>query len=548
MNNSLKITLAQINSTVGDLNGNCCRILDIWEKHDKQSDLVVFPELYLCGYPPEDLVLNQSFLKEIEQTIQHICKETEHFQSAALIPAPWCENDAIYNAAILIEHGKVVQIIKKCKLPNNYVFDEKRIFNANTTPTITNFRNHKLGIMICEDIWHRDTAHHMQEQGAQSLIVINASPFHIQQHEERTKALHNRIDETSLPVIYLNLIGGQDELVFDGGSQVINSDKETLYQSPFFTEDVFTLSLENGEINCAQPHIPDLPSEHQRLYQAATLGLKDYVQKNGFDNVLIGLSGGIDSALTAAIAVDALGKDHVRCIMLPSEFTSQDSLDDAQECAKNLGAPYDVIKITDAVNTFEKLIPDLSGLAHENTQSRIRGAILMALSNAHGEMLITTGNKSEMAVGYCTLYGDMNGAYNPLKDLYKTQVYALSKWRNIQNQVIPTRILTKAPSAELRPDQKDEDSLPPYDLLDDILFLLIECDNIDWDQAPDDLQKIKMRCQKHPDDIKRIAQLLKITEYKRFQAPPGTRVSFRAFGRDRRYPMTNGYINKIEKK
>ncbi len=547
MSDSIKITLAQINSTVGDLDDNCHKMLDVWKENDERSNLIIFPELFLCGYPPEDLVLNRAFIKEVEHRVHSLCKKTQDLQSAALIPAPWQENGQTYNAAILIEHGNIVQIIKKYKLPNDYVFDEDRIFVPTPRPEITDFHTHKLGIMICEDIWHKETAQQMKEQGAQTLIVINASPFHAEQHNNRRAILHKRIEEVSLPVIYLNLVGGQDELIFDGGSMVIDANKNTLYQAPFFQNDITTISLRGGNIVCPQTEEVSTLSEAQALYEAVKTGLRDYVQKNGFNKVLIGLSGGIDSALTAAIAVDALGNEHVRCVMLPSEFTSQDSLDDAQQCAENLRVPYEIIKISNTVQSLEKAIPNLSGVAHENTQSRVRGTILMALSNTHGEMLITTGNKSEMAVGYCTLYGDMNGGYNPLKDLYKTQVYALSEWRNTQGRAIPERILTKAPSAELRPDQTDQDSLPPYDLLDDILYLLIECDNVDWDTAPEELQRLKTRCTEHPDDVRHIAKLLKITEYKRFQAPPGARLSFRAFGRDRRYPMTNGFINKIEK-
>ncbi len=550
MNDDLRITLAQLNPTVGDIDGNAKQILDVWKEYDAISDLVIFPELFLCGYPPEDLVLNSAFVVDcLEQKLEHICMQSKDHNSAALIPTIWRENNNIYNAALLIEGGEIKNMIYKHKLPNNYVFDEPRTFASGPLPMPVLFHGHKLGIMICEDVWHNEVPEHLKKCGAEILIAINASPFQTYQFGERRSVAIEAVSETKLDLIYLNIVGGQDELVFDGRSFIMSKDRAIIYTSPAFENDIIkvTIGKDKSIKLCDNIDSEPKPTSDELIYKALITGVRDYVHKNGFSDVLIGLSGGIDSALCAAIAVDALGSEHVRCIMLPSEFTSQESLDDAKECADLLGVKYEIIEIKQAISTFENIIPDLGGLAHENTQSRIRGTTLMALSNISGAMLLTTGNKSEMAVGYCTLYGDMNGGFNPLKDVYKTDIYKLAKWLNTQNNVIPERIITKEPSAELRDNQKDQDSLPPYDLLDDILRLLIEYDNVNWESAPKVLQTMRDKCLKHPHEIEKISSLLKNSEYKRFQAPPGTRISYRSFGRDRRYPLTNSFINKIEK-
>ncbi len=549
MNDDLRITLAQLNPTVGDIDGNAKQILDVWKEYDAISDLVIFPELFLCGYPPEDLVLNSAFVDCLEQQLDHICIQSKYYNSAALIPTIWRENSKIYNAALIIEDGKIINIILKHKLPNNYVFDEPRIFASGPLPKPVLFHGHKLGIMICEDVWHNVVPEHLKKCGAEILIAINASPFHTYQFDERRSVAIEAVSETKLDLIYLNIVGGQDGLVFDGRSFIMSKDRAIIYTSRAFENDIIKVTIGKDKSIKLFDNIDSepKPTSDELIYKALVTGVRDYVHKNGFSDVLIGLSGGIDSALCAAIAVNALGSNHVRCIMLPSEFTSQESLDDAKECADLLSVKYEIIEIKQAISNFENIIPDLGGLAHENTQSRIRGTILMALSNISGAMLLTTGNKSEMAVGYCTLYGDMNGGFNPLKDVYKTDIYKLAKWLNTQNNVIPERIITKEPSAELRDNQKDQDSLPPYDLLDDILRLLIEYDNVNWESAPKVLQTMRDKCLKHPNEIKKISSLLKNSEYKRFQAPPGTRISYRSFGRDRRYPLTNSFINKIEK-
>ncbi len=536
---TIKITLAQLNPTVGDINGNAKKITDLWDASD--SDLIIFPELFLCGYPPEDLSNNAVFISALNNKITELQNHSKNYSAAAIIPTIWLENEEIYNAALLIENGEVKHIFKKHHLPNYSVFDEVRNYKSAPLPEPINFKGHKLGIMICEDMWYPDLPSHLHEKGAEVLISINASPYHTTKHERRHAVAQKCVTQTQTPLIYLNMVGGQDELVFDGRSFILDSKGNTLIDGAPFTDEITELEINKSNIEVLEQKPSNASLFDNEIYNALVIGTRDYVRKNGFSRVLLGLSGGIDSATVAAIAVDALGKDNVHCVMMPSDFTSKESLEDAKECAENLGVKYDINSIKYAQQSFESLLPNLKGLAHENTQSRIRGTLLMALSNLTGAMLLTTGNKSEMAVGYCTIYGDMNGGYNPIKDVYKTKVYELAKWRNTVSKAIPERIITKAPSAELRPDQTDQDSLPSYDLLDDILFALIECDDTD---CPDDLYQ---RIKDHPDTIKHVAHLLKINEYKRYQAAPGVRISTKAFGRDRRYPMTNHFTNTVEK-
>ncbi|MFK7839947.1 MAG: NAD+ synthase [Bdellovibrionales bacterium] len=544
----LSLTLAQINPTLGDVAGNSRIIFDVWQNLEQdgevlatsQAALCVFPELALTGYPPEDLILNANFINKIEADVESLCQKSKSFMTAALITCPWRIDGHVYNAALLIYDGVIQSVTAKHHLPNYGVFDEKRVFKAGPLPNVIDFKGVKLGVMICEDMWHSDVALHLKNQGADILIVPNGSPWRIGKEAVRFDHAYKRVQETGLALVYINQVGGQDELIFDGGSFVMNPDgRIASANAPFFESfDIFDFIKNDDDILTLKGKTSSPPetTDHQsmsHLYDALVLGLKNYVIKNGFSQVVLGLSGGIDSALCAAIAVDALGKENVRCVMLPSPFTSQDSLDDAKTCANALGASYEIFEIHDAMKAFEGIIPDLDGIAHENMQSRCRGVILMALSNQSGAMLLTTGNKSEMAVGYATLYGDMNGGFNPLKDVYKMQVYALAEARNtLYGDVIPDRILTKAPSAELREDQTDQDSLPEYDVLDDILKGLIENE--------DSLEDIAARGH-DLETIKKIAHLLRINEYKRYQAPPGTKVTTRAFGRDRRYPMTNKY-------
>lgn len=555
MPHSLRMTAVQMNATVGDLRGNADEMLLHWREHDEVCDLVIFPELALCGYPPEDLVRNTMFQRCVREEIKRLCDEAQSLSSAALVPTIWCEDDRVFNTVLLIEHGEIQHVFKKRALPNYGVFDEPRVFDAGDMPEPYAFRGVNLGILICEDIWTADIPKHLKAQGAEFLIAINGSPYFRNKDRVREDVVSRVVQDTGLATLYLNLIGGQDELVFDGQSFFMDRDGVITHRCAAYVADVMHCDIAghaDEQFYTVRTRLSpdDKPSQDRLVFDALVTGTRDYVHKNGFRTVLIGLSGGVDSALVAAIAVAAFGAENVHCVMLPSAFTSEDSLSDAKQCAQNLGVQYDIIPIIDAVKTFESTIPNLAGVAHENTQSRIRGTILMGLSNMTGAMVLTTGNKSEMAVGYCTLYGDMNGGFNPLKDVYKTDVFALCHWYNTHyERQIPENIITKPPTAELRGDQKDEDSLPPYDVLDDILRMLIEYDADDAGLCATDRDSyahLSKRCRDYDaDEVKRVAKLLKISEYKRFQAAPGVRVTSRGFGRDRRYPMTNGFVNII---
>lgn len=520
------ITLAQLNPTVGDLDGNFNKICDVWNEHT-DSDLIVFSEMILTGYPSDDLVLKPSFIDEVEEKIKLLINESKNKTPYLLIGTPWRHKGKLFNAALVIGDGKIQHEVFKYNLPNMGVFDEKRYFSyGGDLPDIYTYKKTKIGIVICEDLWSPTVATHLKNQGAEILISIHGSPFHCNKVDRRLTQAHARIHETNLPLIYVNQVGAQDDLIFDGQSFVMDKDTNITHQLPAFKEAITSANEQT---------ITEEPTLEETLYKAVTLGLRDYIQKNGFGGVLVGLSGGIDSALSAAIAVDAIGASNVHCIMMPSPYTSQDSLDDATECAKLLGVQLDTISIHDGMTAFDKMLKDYTNkssgnITFENIQSRLRGMTLMALSNESGKMVLSTGNKSEMAVGYATLYGDMCGGYNAIKDLYKGQVYALSKWRNTQNCVIPERIITKAPTAELKPDQTDQDSLPPYEILDAILECLIEKD-MDVADIPHD-----------KDTVLKISRMLDKAEYKRRQAPPGPKVTPKAFGRDRRYPITNGFL------
>ena len=534
MPKTLTLTLAQLNPTVGDLPGNAAKILDVWK--NTESDLLVFAEMALCGYPPEDLVLKPAFIESLATHVRKLCAQSKDFEAAALISTPWMMGDEIHNALHLIENGEIKHTQSKHHLPNYGVFDEQRIFSEGPLPEPVEFRGHKLGIMICEDMWFPNVARHLKQGGAEILIAPHASPFDTNKDDVRRDIAHARTQETNLPLILVNQVGGQDELVFDGASFVMDTNGDVIFQAAEFEEDLYNITFTGGEFTC--PDSIDQYSDEEELYQALVLGLRDYIHKNGFPGVLLGLSGGIDSALSAVIAVDALGADKVQCIMMPSPFTSQDSLDDAAALAENLGCAYETIGIEKAMDAFEDTIPDLKNTAHENMQSRTRGLILMALSNSSGKMVLSTGNKSEMAVGYATLYGDMCGGFNALKDLYKGQVYALSNWRNRDGEVIPERIITKAPTAELKDNQTDQDTLPEYDVLDDILECLIE----------HEMSTAEIIKRGHDEaTVTRVWKMLDRAEYKRRQAPPGVKITSRAFGRDRRYPITNHFGKQVEK-
>ncbi|MEQ8746856.1 NAD+ synthase [Pyruvatibacter sp.] len=549
MTDRLKISLAQLNPIVGHVEGNIARARDARAAAARDgADLIVFTELYVSGYPPEDLVLKPAFQKAAREVLDAFAADTSDGGPAVLIGVPLSEGGLLYNSVALLDGGKVAEIRHKQMLPNYGVFDEMRVFASGPDPKPIMFRGVSLGVPVCEDIWHEHVVAGLAAQGAELLIVPNGSPFEATKHGARMSHVRARVGETGLPLIYVNQVGGQDELVFDGASFVVNADVTVPLNMPAFADAQVTThwTRNDGGWTCAVGDRSPDPDGLEAIYMACVLGLRDYVTKNRFPGVVLGLSGGIDSAICAAMAADALGPDKVRCVMLPSKYTSQESLDDAQECAKLIGTRLDTVSIGDSVEAIETaLAPLFEGqkpdITEENIQSRARGLLLMALSNKFGDMVVTTGNKSEMSVGYATLYGDMNGGFNPIKDLYKMQVFALCEWRNQhfpagargpEGRVIPQRIISKPPSAELREDQKDEDSLPPYPVLDDILEGLIE-----HERSADEL----VARGHDPAVVKRIEHLLYIAEYKRRQSAPGVKIGLKNFGRDRRYPITNGF-------
>ncbi len=550
MTDRLTITLAQLNPVVGAITANIDKVRDARRKAAADNaDLILCSELVVSGYPPEDLVLKPFFLDKVEAAVNEFAAETADGGPAVLLTAPWRNNGETYNAALLLEDGKIAATRFKHDLPNYGVFDEVRVFEAGPMPGPMDFKGVRIGVPICEDIWTPDVPECLEESGAEILLVPNGSPYDIEKNDQRLQHAIARVSETGMPMVYVDQVGGQDELVFDGGSFVINADHSLAVQAPDWQEAVLTTEWRRGVdgVWVCEGGVSEKPSEGLKsIYQAMTLGLRDYVEKNGFPGVLIGLSGGVDSAITAAVAVDALGPDRVRCVMMPSPYTSQESLEDAAEAAKLMGVHLDDVGIQPAMSAFEEMLEPIFGdaaadVTEENIQARSRGLILMGISNKLGYMLLTTGNKSEMSVGYATLYGDMCGGYSVLKDVYKTTVFELCHWRNQHKpegllgpvgRVIPERIITKPPSAELRPDQKDEDSLPPYDKLDDILRCLIEGEM--------SIEEIVARGHE-PDTVQRVWHMLDLAEYKRRQAPPGVKITHRAFGRERRYPITNSF-------
>jgi NAD+ synthase len=546
---SLKIALAQLNPVLGDLAGNVEKLIRVRADAARQgADLLVLPELYISGYPPEDLVRKPAFAAACRSTVEKLATDLGP-GPAVLVGCVWPDDGKVYNAVALLDEGRIAAVRLKVDLPNYGVFDEKRVFDVGPLPGPILFRGVKLGVPICEDIWTDEVTECLAECGAELFIVPNGSPFDWKKSDVRMNITVARVAETGLPLAYLNQVGGQDELVFDGASFVINADASLAVQMPAWEEALVLTHWEradDGRWRCKPGERVVLEEGNAAGYHACVLGLKDYVDKNRFPSIVLGLSGGIDSALVVAMATDALGPDRVRAVMLPYRYTSTDSLDDAAACAKALGVRYDSIPIAPAVDGFyQMLAPIFANRApdttEENVQSRARGTTLMAISNKDGSMLLTTGNKSEMSVGYATIYGDMNGGFNPIKDLYKMEVYRLSAWRNANvprggkgpaGVVIPERILTKAPSAELRENQTDQDSLPPYEVLDDILSCLVE----------HEMSLPEIIARGHPTDtVKRIERLLYLAEYKRRQAAPGVKISSRSFGRDRRYPITNRF-------
>ncbi len=537
MTDALAITLAQLNPTLGAIESNLSKAREC-RAAAADSDLVLFPELFICGYPPEDLVLRPSFVALCRSAVESLARDTVN-GPAVLMGTPWAENGNLYNAVVLLAGGKVEAVRFKHDLPNYGVFDEKRVFQAGPAPGPIVFKGVRLGVPICEDIWTADVCETLAETGAEMLLVPNGSPFERNKDDVRLNLAVARVTETGLPLVYLNQVCGQDELVFDGASFALNADRTLALQMPMFEESVVTSHwrrTSNGWVIAPGP-MSKLPEKEEETWKACVLGLRDYVLKNRFPGVVLGLSGGIDSAVVAAMAVDALGKDKVHCVMLPYAYTSRDSLEDAEACAKALGVRYDIVPIKEPVEGFlSALRPMFTGtnrdVTEENIQSRTRGVILMAISNKFGAMVLTTGNKSEMSVGYATLYGDMNGGYNPIKDVYKTEVFRLAHWRNTVSHVIPERIITKPPTAELRENQKDQDTLPPYEVLDAVLQGLVE------EELP-----VKDIVARGFDEalVRRIQHMLYVAEYKRRQAAPGVKITRRNFGRDRRYPITNAF-------
>ena len=548
MTNQLNIAMAQINQRVGDLAGNARNMLE-WRARATGADLIVFPEQQLIGYPAEDLVLKPVVAARAAAELDKLAAATADGGPAMLVGSIFFDDGALYNGIALLDGGQIAAVRYKHELPNYGTFDEKRIFAAGPLPEPVEFRGVRIGVPICEDGWLSPVSLHLKERGAELLISTNGSPYEIDKDDRRLEEVFAaRVGETGLPLMFLNRVGGQDELVFDGSSFVLNADGVVAHRLPDWEEHLRMTRwtrADDGWVCADGPKAlwEDHPAD---IYSAMVVGLRDYVDTNGFPGVVLGMSGGIDSALCAAIAADALGPGRVWCVMLPSRYTSQSSLDDAAECAAMIGCKIDTIPILPAVVAFDEM---LSGsfadrevdITEENVQTRTRGVTLMALSNKFGHMLLTTGNKSEMSVGYATIYGDMAGGYNPLKDAYKMTVFAISEWRNSHKPrfalgrdgpVIPENIIRKPPSAELRPDQKDSDSLPDYPILDKMLHALVE-----EERSVDEVVALGF----DRDVVKRIERLLYLAEYKRRQAPPGVKLGTRNFGRDRRYPITNAF-------
>jgi NAD+ synthase len=550
---TLRIALAQVNPVVGDLTGNAAKLRSVRAAAAAQgADLVAFPELFITGYPPEDLVRKPAFAEAARACVEGLAAETADGGPGVLLGSVWPEDGKLYNAAALLDRGEVSGVRFKVDLPNYGVFDEKRVFDAGPLPGPLGFRGVRIGVPICEDIWNEEVCECLQETGAQLLISPNGSPFDWPKPDLRMNVAVARSTDTGLTLLYLNQVGGQDELVFDGASFVLNPDGALAVQLPAWEEALTVAELKRTAEGwrCARGPRALLEEKEAAAYHACVLGLRDYVDKNNFPGVVLGLSGGIDSALVAALSTDALGPERVHCLMLPYRYTAPESLADAAQCARALGVRYDIVSIAAPVEGFASALAGMfagkpSDVTEENIQSRVRGTALMAISNKFGAMLVTTGNKSEMSVGYATIYGDMNGGFNPIKDLYKTEVYRLARWRNgatpkgglgPTGAVIPESILARPPTAELRENQRDQDSLPPYEVLDDILQCLVER------EMP--LAEIVARGHA-ADTVMKIERLLYIAEYKRRQAAPGVKISARNFGRDRRYPITNKFSESL---
>ena len=551
---TLKLALAQINPEMGSVRANLATLRRARAEAARLgADLVVAPEFAIAGYPPEDLVRKPAFIAACAAAVAELAADTADGGPGIIVGGPWQDGARLHNAAFVLDRGGILARRAKHELPNYGVFDEKRVFDAGPSPGPVAFRGFRLGLMVCEDWWLPAVSETLAESGAELLLSINGSPYEVDKQDQRLQLAVRRVVETGLPFVFAALFGGQDELVFEGASFVLNADRSLAVQMPYF-EEAITLTewTRAGErLVCTPQTLPPAPDRLELIYRSLMLGLTDYVRKNGFPGVILGLSGGIDSALSAAIAADALGAARVRSFMLPSPYTSQVSLDDAADCARRLGIRCDTVPITPAMTAFDSALAPLfagrpADITEENIQSRARGLLLMAISNKFGDMLLTTGNKSEMSVGYATLYGDMCGGYSVLKDVYKTTVFALARWRNAQRPrgalgpdgaVMAERVITRPPTAELKPNQTDQDTLPPYAVLDAILAGLVE-----GEQSVDAL----VADGHDRATVLRVWRMLDRAEYKRRQAPPGVKITPRAFGRDRRYPMTNGFTNLLK--
>lgn len=549
---TLRIAFAQLNPTVGDVSGNLAKAREAHAEAARAgADVLVFPELFLSGYPPEDLVLKEAFTTACRRALDDLAAATADGAPAILVGLPWREGEDVYNTVALLDDGAIAATTHKVVLPNYAVFDEKRVFAEGPMPGPLNVRGVRVGVPVCEDIWVEDVVECLAETGAELLVVPNGSPYSRGKHDVRLQVAVSRVVESELPLLYVNQLGGQDELVFDGGSFALQADRTLAALAPSFEGGVFATQWRRNGAGwaCESGPMARLPETDEADWLACVLGLRDYVDKNGFPGVVLGLSGGIDSAISAAIAVDALGPERVRCIMLPYRFTSNESIADAADVAERLAVRYETVPIAAAVEGFETALEPLfrgtaRDVTEENIQSRVRGTLLMAVSNKFGGMVVTTGNKSEVSVGYATLYGDMNGGYNPIKDLYKTDVFRLARWRNANRpagchgpdgEVIPERVIAKPPTAELAENQRDEDSLPPYEILDGILERLVEDDQSVAEVVAAGFDEAT---------VKRVEHLLYVAEYKRRQAAPGVKISRKNFGRDRRYPIVNRFRDR----
>ena len=550
MKNNLKIALAQLNPIVGDVKGNIIKLIDIRNNLKNEVDIIVVPELYVTGYPIDDLVLRNDFLDLVENEINSLAKMTNDGKAAIILGAPRKEKNLIRNSVFVLDDGKIISFRDKHNLPNSGVFDEQRIFSPGALSGPVKIRNVLIGLPICEDIWTENVIECLCETGAEIILSINASPYSLKKHDQRMSVAVSRVIESKIPLIYLNRVGGQDELVFDGASFCLSHEGKLSVQLKDFQEEILEIDLTKLNNNwICKGKINSISTNLEALYKSLVVSVRDYVKNNGFPGVVLGMSGGIDSALVAAIATDALGSKQVKAVMMPSPYTSQESLEDAKLASSNLGVDYSYLDIKNGMDVIDNILLDFEGdkvqpgITEENIQSRLRGLLLMAISNKYGSMVLATGNKSEYAVGYATLYGDMCGGFAVIKDVWKTDVFRLCEWRNSykpseflgpNGTVIPKRIISKPPSAELREDQKDTDSLPEYDVLDTILRKLVE-DDLSLEQIAKEGFDVK--------DVKKISMLLSKSEYKRFQSAPGPKVTEKAFGRDRRYPLTSGFRN-----